>query len=64
MAPIDLKANEEKWQARWAADKRYEAEPDSREKFFLNMPYPYMSGLLHISALTRAMISIWTGVRL
>lgn len=33
----------------WAKNKFYEAEPDpSRKKYFLNFPYPYVNGKLHI----------------
>ncbi len=40
---------EKKWQRRWAKDKIFEADPDSkREKFFLTVPYPYVNGALHI----------------
>ena len=38
---------EEKWQRKWALAKIYEAEPDSREKFFITIPYPYLNGNLH-----------------
>ncbi|TFG94080.1 leucine--tRNA ligase, partial [Candidatus Thorarchaeota archaeon] len=40
---------EKKWQKRWAKDKIFEADPDSkRKKFFLTVPYPYVNGALHI----------------
>ena len=40
---------EERWQRRWAEARAFEAEPDpSRPKYFLNFPYPYMNGYLHI----------------
>lgn len=38
---------EEKWQSKWAGAKIFEAEPDSREKFFITIPYPYLNGNLH-----------------
>ena len=40
---------EEKWQARWKEAKIFEAEPnESQEKYFLNFPYPYMNGYMHL----------------
>lgn len=45
-------------QAKWDEEKTFEANPDvSREKFFLNFPYPYMNGRLHLGhafSLTKA----------
>lgn len=38
---------EQKWQQRWEEARIYEAEPDSREKFFITIPYPYLNGNLH-----------------
>ena len=48
---LDFNEIEAKWQARWAEARLYEANPDDREKFFLNIPYPYMNGFLHIGRL-------------
>lgn len=45
---LDFKALEDKWQSRWAAEHVFEADPGDKEKFFLNLPYPYMNGFLHI----------------
>jgi len=40
---------ERKWQKRWQEDRIFEPEVDKgRKKFFLTVPYPYMSGSLHI----------------
>jgi len=40
---------EQRWQRRWAEARAFEAEPDpSRPKYFVNFPYPYMNGYLHI----------------
>jgi len=40
---------EKKWQKRWAKDKIFEADPDSkRKKFYLTVPYPYVNGSSHI----------------
>lgn len=42
-------AIEEKWQRRWADAGLFNSEPDhSRKKFFINFPYPYMNGYLHV----------------
>ncbi len=38
---------EEKWQRRWDESRIFHAEPDSREKFFITIPYPYLNGNLH-----------------
>ncbi|HEY9206843.1 MAG TPA: leucine--tRNA ligase [Candidatus Methanoperedens sp.] len=38
---------EEKWQRRWAEAKIFQPEPDSRKKFFITIPYPYLNGNLH-----------------
>lgn len=38
---------EEKWQSKWAEAKIFQPEPDSREKFFITIPYPYLNGNLH-----------------
>ncbi|PIN76038.1 leucine--tRNA ligase [Candidatus Woesearchaeota archaeon CG10_big_fil_rev_8_21_14_0_10_37_12] len=37
-----------KWQKEWATQKTFEANADTRPKFFLTTPYPYVNGLLHI----------------
>ncbi len=40
---------ENKWQQRWAEAKIFEAEPEEgRDKYFLNFPYPYMNGYMHL----------------
>ncbi len=40
---------ERKWQQKWQEDRIFEPEIDeSKKKFFLTVPYPYMSGALHI----------------
>lgn len=38
---------ESKWQKIWEDNKVFQAEPDSRKKFFLTIPYPYLNGNLH-----------------
>ena len=45
----ELRANEIEVQKKWAEEKVFEVDPeDGREKFFLNFPYPYMNGRLHL----------------
>ena len=40
---------ERKWQRRWQEDRVFEPTiEEGRKKFFLTVPYPYMSGSLHI----------------
>lgn len=39
---------EAKWQQKWEEAKLFEANPDDRKKFFVNFPYPYMNGYLHL----------------
>ena len=53
-----LRSVERRVQKQWEDSKPYEAEMDlSRPKFFLNFPYPYMNGRLHLGhafSLTKA----------
>ncbi|HII14770.1 MAG TPA: leucine--tRNA ligase [Nanoarchaeota archaeon] len=45
----DFKAIQDKWQKKWKESKLFEAEIDrKKEKFFITVPYPYISGSLHI----------------
>jgi leucyl-tRNA synthetase len=39
---------ERKWQKRWEKEKVFYADPDKREKFFINFPYPYINAYLHL----------------
>ncbi|MEM3573828.1 MAG: class I tRNA ligase family protein, partial [Nitrososphaeria archaeon] len=40
---------EKKWIEAWKRDRIFEADRDSsKEKFFVNAPFPYMNGPLHI----------------
>ena len=44
-----LRFSEKKWQEIWKNKKVFEANADeSKKKFFLTAPYPYMNGLLHL----------------
>src|SRR3989338_10851101 len=46
---VDFKAVQEKWQKKWKEEKVFEVDVDTKkEKFFINTPYPYISGSLHI----------------
>lgn len=38
---------EAKWQKIWEDKAVFQPEPDSRQKFFLTIPYPYLNGNLH-----------------
>ncbi len=38
---------EAKWQKIWEERAVFQPEPDSRKKFFLTIPYPYLNGNLH-----------------
>ncbi|MFH1786447.1 MAG: leucine--tRNA ligase [archaeon] len=45
----DFQKIEKKWQKRWKESKIFEGQPDpSRKKFFITVPYPYVSGPYHI----------------
>ncbi len=39
---------ERRWQRAWAEARAFEAEPGDGPKYFLNVPYPYVNGLLHL----------------
>jgi len=45
----DHRSIEEKWQRRWDEVHAFEADPDpALEPYFVNFPYPYMNGYLHL----------------
>ena len=47
--PYDQKTVEKKWQQLWKKHRLFQANVDpSREKYFVNFPYPYMNGHLHV----------------
>jgi len=49
MTEYDPWSLEERWQRRWAEAGAFEVDPDpDREPYFVNFPYPYMNGYLHI----------------
>lgn len=46
---VDFQKLEKKWQGRWAKKKIFEPKIDEKKKkFFFTVPYPYISGSLHI----------------
>ncbi len=46
---INFQATERKWQAAWRDAKLFEPKAESeREKFFFTIPYPYVTGNLHV----------------
>ena len=48
MMDFNFKEIEEKWKRKWEEAKIFEAEPDERKKFFINVPYPYVNGYGHL----------------
>ncbi|MDP3742208.1 MAG: leucine--tRNA ligase, partial [Candidatus Micrarchaeota archaeon] len=45
----DFKQIENKWQQKWYEEKTFEPQLDEkRKKFFFTVPYPYVSGALHV----------------
>jgi leucyl-tRNA synthetase len=38
---------ETKWQEKWKNDKTFEADPNTKDKFFITIPFPYLNGNLH-----------------
>ncbi|RLE46349.1 leucine--tRNA ligase, partial [Candidatus Woesearchaeota archaeon] len=49
--PVDFKKIAVKWQRKWRAAKLFEADADSRPKFFVTFPYPYVNAYAHIGHL-------------
>lgn len=46
---VNFKAIQDKWQKKWAKEKIFETEINKKKKkFFITIPYPYISGSLHI----------------
>jgi len=46
---LNFGAIEDKWQERWYSEKAFEPAPNGmKPKFFFTVPYPYVSGTLHV----------------
>ncbi len=45
---VDFMGMQKKWQDAWQKSRLFEAEKSDDEKFFITIPYPYISGSLHI----------------
>ena len=39
---------EKRQQEKWNAQKKFLSNPNNKEKYFVNLPYPYMNGRLHL----------------
>ncbi len=48
MDPIDFIVLERKWQAAWYDKRVFEPASEGEKKWFFTVPYPYVSGLLHV----------------
>ncbi|MBI2148642.1 leucine--tRNA ligase [Candidatus Woesearchaeota archaeon] len=49
---LDFKQIEKKWQKEWEKNKVFQPEVDhKKKKFFVNFPYPYINGFLHVGHL-------------
>lgn len=44
----DFKEVEDKWRHNWANKKVFEANPEEKDKIFVNFPFPYVNGPLHL----------------
>ncbi|WP_456395579.1 leucine--tRNA ligase [Thermococcus sp.] len=45
---VDFRAIEEKWQKKWLEEKAFEPEIEGRDKFYITVAFPYLSGHLHV----------------
>ena len=46
---MNIQALEKKWQKKWEEARLFESEPkEDQDKYFVNCPYPYMNGYLHL----------------
>ncbi|MDD4983347.1 MAG: leucine--tRNA ligase [Candidatus ainarchaeum sp.] len=45
---LNMQKIEAKWQKKWEKEKIFEANPNNKKKFFINFPYPYLNGYLHL----------------
>ena len=39
---------EKKWQNKWEEAKIFYSDPKKMKKFFVNFPYPYVNGFMHL----------------
>ncbi len=46
--PYDFRALEQQGQARWQAERLFEADPDAGKRFYCLTMFPYPSGVLHM----------------
>ena len=37
-----------KWQKQWSESRLFESDRDNREKYFINIPFPYVNGAPHL----------------
>ncbi len=44
----DFQSIEKKWQEKWFSSKAFEPKAGRGQKFFFTIPYPYVSGSLHV----------------
>ncbi len=47
----ELKKIENKWNKIWYENGEFETEKNNKKKYFVNFPYPYMNGYLHLGHL-------------
>ena len=45
---VNFKEIEEKWKQKWLNEKIFESNPNEKEKFFVNFPFPYVNSRLHL----------------
>ncbi|MDD5022824.1 MAG: class I tRNA ligase family protein, partial [Candidatus ainarchaeum sp.] len=45
---MDFSLIDKKWQNKWFEGRVFEPESSKKEKFFFTIPYPYVSGALHV----------------
>ena len=48
---MEFRKIEEKWKKKWEEEKIFESNPDNRDKFFVNVAYPYVNGYGHLGHL-------------
>ena len=48
---MDFREIEKKWKKKWEEEKIFESNSDNREKFFVNVAYPYVNGYGHLGHL-------------